>query len=595
MGSFELTPQEGETYAASVILSNGHEKRYPLPATSTSGYVLNVIDMPGRDSLVVCVQATPAIIGEQKKLLLIGVNVGAVCYASTLKFSKTTTSITGKINKNKFNTGLVHFALFNENGDILAERNAFIDRRNRLNINITEQAVSGDSMKIAIAVTDKDKHPIKGSFSMAITDATQVSAANSTSSDMYSSLLMQAGLNNYNGNAASYFDGDNVASARALDDLVLNYGSFTFDWKKMMAASANGPAYRVEGIRDITGRALRINKPQAGVRISLLAIKGGIIMRDTLTDKQGRFMFSNLPYRDSIAYLLQVNEKRGSVFRTLINVDEFKPARFNIDPTKRLMPAFVNSDSTLINFARKNAVKNRELGNLRFAHYGKLLKEVVVKSRKIVTASRFYAGGAEPDVVLDENDLLKEDNATVEDILKRHIKGFVLRPYPCTGMPVRLDYMVFCDLMSLVIDGTRVDEFYVIPANPSFTDHSAYLQSFLAAMKAEDVRGIEVKNGYVELTTWSGNGAFMRPISGRYLYRPVTLSWPKVPIPAKLPAGSPLADTPPTILWDPDILTDTNGTASRTVYFKKGKNHYNIVVQGADLNGLAGTASVDIY
>lgn len=326
-------------------------------------------------------------------------------------------------------------------------------------------------------------------------------------------------------------------------------------------------------------------------------------MLNQLTDKNGRFEFNNLPRIDTGNFLVQVHDKKGKLFEATLDLDVFKPANTQSMNNTLLHPWYINTDSTLLNYAKSSLEYNKIAYKLKLPTGTRMLKEVKVNARKTIKGSHFYAGaGAVPDVVMDENDMRAANKLTVEELLAHKIKGFSSRPYPCDKMPTSLEYTVGCNWIIFSIDGFYVDEFYY--PHPGYTDHYEYIKSFIGTLTAEDVRGIEEKDkhqdGYtysiIEITTWSGSGAFTKRIPGRYLYRPMPITWPKQFYKPRYTAkiNNPLADLCPTVLWEPNIITDTAGKATVWFYTKSKSTNYTGIINGSDLNGSVGSATFTI-
>jgi len=193
----------------------------------------------------------------------------------------------------------------------------------------------------------------------------------------------------------------------------------------------------------------------------------------------------------------------------------------------------------------------------------------------------------------------KANKMTIEELLIHKIKGFIAaNPYPCNGFPTSLEYTIGCNPIVFFIDGFAVDEFYV--PHPGFIDHHEYIKSFIGAFTAEDVRGIEEKDeknySIIEITTWSGNGAFMKRTHGRYLYRPMPITWPKQFYKPKYTTKTTnaLADLRPTVYWEPNIITDTAGKATVWFYAKGKPSVYTGILQGSDLSGNVGVGRITV-
>ena len=54
----------------------------------------------------------------------------------------------------------------------------------------------------------------------------------------------------------------------------------------------------------------------------------------------------------------------------------------------------------------------------------RVLKEVIIKDRKVVKGSHNLNGPGEADQVLDEDDMKKAGKATLMDLLYKDVKGF---------------------------------------------------------------------------------------------------------------------------------------------------------------------------
>ncbi|MEO6630766.1 MAG: hypothetical protein ABIN13_03555, partial [Mucilaginibacter sp.] len=186
IGAFGLMPQAGEIYSARLTLPNGTTKNYPLPVVNANGTSLQ-ISKAGADSIEVKVAANTATPGNY---YLVGQARGVVCYAAHLKL-KSGISVT-TMPQSLFPTGIARFTLLNDANQPLNERIIFINHNDDLQINIKsgqQVYAQHDSIAMQIFVTDKSGKPVHGSFSMAVTDDTQVKNDSQGSSIMNNLLL----------------------------------------------------------------------------------------------------------------------------------------------------------------------------------------------------------------------------------------------------------------------------------------------------------------------------------------------------------------------------------------------------------------------
>ena len=200
------------------------------------------------------------------------------------------------------------------------------------------------------------------------------------------------------------------------------------------------------------------------------------------------------------------------------------------------------------------------------------------------------------DVILDEKDIDKAYKMNLYELLVRRFKNVYL---PSTRFP----YYRLTDNRPLVlfIDG----EPNTISAKGIWGAAAKY---YMDNLTADDIRGIEVMSAHkylgsyfpgisffnapviLEITTWSGNGIFLKNKPGTYLHKPMPFTSsrqfysPKYSV--KSPAGP--ADLRSTIYWDPDVITDSSGRATVSFYSSDRPGSYSATIEGTDLDGRIG-------
>jgi hypothetical protein len=197
----------------------------------------------------------------------------------------------------------------------------------------------------------------------------------------------------------------------------------------------------------------------------------------------------------------------------------------------------------------------------------------------------------------------------------------------------KLSYRIKDKEIHLVIDGTDIEQFYIpqgysisenitktdyitLRNNASYTDRFEFVKNYLKYIKADDIKGIEIMHdprynakykttfssdimgnlsvaasdfAFIEVTTYSGNGAFMKQTPGVALYRPVPFVNAKVFYKPKYTSKpSPIADLRSTIHWEPDIVTDKTGKATISFYSADRAGSYSIIMEGSTMNGAVG-------
>ena len=633
MGSFNLAVNEGETYIAKVTLPGGTTKEYPLPAIKTSGTVLTIKNPMETDSLEVSIAATNDLGHSTDSYFLIGKARGIVCYAAIISFNNGS-FIRRKISKGLFPAGIIHFTVMTAQNQPVNERLVFIDHHDNLKIQLTADKPnyrSRDSVAMHINVTDKNGNPVSGNFSLAVTDDAVVIKDSLSDGNIISQMLLTSDLKGYIEQPGYYLTSKSKASWLALDNLLLTQGWVGYDWQQVFNLPAI--AYQPETEFKVKGSVTNVfNKAVKGTNV-LLFSKSPAILMDTITDKDGKFVFDRFPKADTPVFIIKAVNKNGKSFNVRINIDEITPPDF-IKPFAPLTtPWYVNSDPLLLNYTKSNALVKQQKN---FPQSGHLLKEVKITAKKVVQGSQNLNGPGEADLVLDEKDLEAAGKKSWLQLLQEHVKGFREGAFSAgTGKMALKDrlldsfvtdfhaeslewYFIGGKPLKLIVDGISVNKILTIGSFRDITD-------YLTTHTAEDVKGIEVLSStqyaskyftvydpgdlvlrayldydilispsdfaFVEITTRGGHGPVIDNTPGMYLYKPLPLSWPKhfyKPKYTVKDTAKHLPDLRSTIDWEPNITTNANGEATVSFFTADKPSTYTLTIEACDLNGNLG-------
>jgi hypothetical protein len=610
IGVFNFLPEPGETYTA--IVSSGAVKgqEFKLPLIKQSGISMQVITryQAKENFSAISIQATPDVAGQNQTYYLIGHSGRRVYYAGVISLKKRV--VEGKLPLNNYPSGVGCITLFNSKQQPVVERTIFVDKRDQLRLKVTPHQSaynSRDSIAIKIAVTDQDDKPVKGSYSLAVTDDAQVNTTYSLNGNIKAQMLLSAGIKGDIEDPDHYFNQPSFMQTQDLDNLMLTQGWSGYNWDDVFKPVAL--TYRAELQPLITGKVTNVfNKPVINSKLVLLSTKP-FFMRDTITDKQGRFSFASLPVLDSAtAFMLQARNARGKSFNVGIEVDEVKLPSF-ADVGNQVMPWYINTDTIILNNAKTSRIHQANQQNIIA---GTLLKAVGVTAKKVVKESSNLNGAGNADIVLDEKDMAKVGELTLLQLLQQRVKGFR------EGVPPKgtnLEYWVNFNRLKLVFDGIEVDRFFE-PIG-LHNEHYNYLRNLLEYYTANDIKGIEVMHSnqynsrynstyltfeelmnvgalinytYIEITTYGKSGPFMRKTPGTYVYRYVPYALPKLFYSPKYKADKPITtpDLRSTIHWEPNIMTDANGEAKVSFYSADQLGNYTFILEGSDLAGHVG-------
>ncbi len=416
IGSFFLNVQSGENYIAKVTLPGGAIKEYPLPVVKSSGSILQVKNAMESDSAEVSIAVTEDIAKTNANYFLIGEARGIVCYAAIINF-KDVNYIRKKIAKRLFPSGITHFIVMTTKEQPMNERLVFINHNDDLHVKIiTDMAEYNvrDSIALHINIEDKIGKPVSGNFSLAVTDDDQVKTDSLHDENIISRMLLTSDIKGYI-EEPGYYLSKSVVAWKALDNLMLTQG-----WVKYDLALSN-IQYKAEHEFEVTGNVRNVfNSPVKGTDI-LLFSKTPMILMDTTTDKGGKFVFNRFPKVDTPVFILKAVNRHGKSFNVIINVDEIKPPVFKGPLSPEMMPWYVNSDTTLLNYTRTNEQLQLQANSLTGKH---VLKEVKILAKKTIADSENLNGPGNADLVLDEKDMEKAGKKNWLQLFQENIKGF---------------------------------------------------------------------------------------------------------------------------------------------------------------------------
>lgn len=574
MGAFTFSPQPSEKYIARVAFPDGSIKNFSLPDVKNSGVAIQVKNMPDSDNVQVNIVATPDIMNGIHYYDLVAVERDSVYYVERFGFNRKT--ITKNIAKRVFASGLVKFILVDVGSDQpIAQRLAFIDNGDQLNffVNTNKKNYSAkDSAAFHIYVTNAVGKPVKGSFSLAVTDDNEVKPDNNRD-NIQARMLLSSDLKGYIEEPGYYFNKENVDRAEALDNLLLTQGWAVYNLKPY-----NKPGYVAETKFKIRGTATNIfNGIISDAEISLISDFPPIKLTAN-TDKDGNFAFNDVPDLEKMDFKLQTTRD----FNVGIVVEQFSPPAIGV-ASRPVIPWFVNCDSTLVNYttdnSRKAQVNNAALNAMSadeaFARGRKLLKEVVIRN------NRFRA----PPVVrlqMDEEDLrnvrTNDKPLTIMDLLNQKEK---------------INHM----FKFLIVD----EQAYMPWGEMASTDKQWQINKWLSFYNTDDIKDLRVEKMFfntklgetpaicIYITSNAQNGPSMAS-AGVYSYHPMPITAPDKFYSPKYNNKDErtVADKRTTIYWAPNIETDASGNATVSFYTADLPGTYSFTIQGSDMNGNVG-------
>ncbi len=588
MGTFNLKPEVGKTYEAKIKYPDGSETVINLPKAADGGYVLAVYQTEG-DSLLVRINASAKAVNQTVNL--IAQTGGETIYASQIKISTPVTSIWLK--KTSFPSGIAQFTLFDNRGQPINERIAFLKNPDEMQLKISTSKPAyktREKVEIELESNDQRGKAVAGSFSVAVIDESKVPIDETSESTIFSNTLLTSDLKGYIEKPNYYFATESEAVNKALDNLMLTQGYRRFTWKEVLSGKPGEPIFRAEKLStEIAGKVLSLSgKPLPNAKVTLMSLKAGIV-RDTTTDAQGRFDFDKLVLSDSLKFSVQA--------RTAKNGKQVEIVLYKV-PNQILTPNNNIGDiNTDIAESTKEYLANTQKEFEILERTGKLnrvqrLREVVIKGTKkedqystqgmfripSVSADQIYVI-PNPELCANLGVCLQGMLAGVVFMLK-DTENIVIQNYPITRhIP-----------MQVILDGRRVDN--VIEIADIFDNN---------VIDPTDIAKIEVVRSNYAMKTILGGPSILIFTKRGWVHKRYDPSMTNIS-----PKGfnnvrafySPRYDAPKTatqmpdfrstIYWNPNVITAADGKVKFDFFNADDPGSYRVVVEGINAAGELG-------
>jgi len=403
MGVFALTPQAGKTYRAKIIAADSSEYTFDLPLPLEEGFTL-AVNSSEADSIFLSVSANEKLFAEQKNtsFYLIAQSGGKVFYTAAAKLTAPVFSAT--IAKSRFPTGIVQFTLFSQSGQPLNERVIFIQNNDVLKLTLSSPAETygtRQKVKMELGIGNNDKQHAIGSFSVSVTNESRVPVNENAENTILSNLLLTSDIKGYVEQPNYYFSSINSQTRADLDILMLTQGYRRFEWKQVLKNTTLPPTYLPETSLELTGSI----KTPAGKPVP----NGGVIftapkenfLKDTVTDADGNFKFTNLNLVDTIKTIVRArkhtNGSNVAIYLQQPNYPGVVKSNINTDTASKLTPAMLKNIADYHDRLKQDSSKN-----------GRQLKEVVVTAKKEPKPDRFNQYGTAMEYDVDMRKLNRE-------------------------------------------------------------------------------------------------------------------------------------------------------------------------------------------
>lgn len=583
VGTFNLKPLTQGKYWAVITLPNGQERRSAIPQAQQAGIVMAV--KQSNDEIVVHLK--PGNLNGPTPTNLIVRSNNRQQYQCDKLLPLTGDSIV--ISRTEVPEGILQFSLYTADKILIAERMVYNqDKTKHLKIGLLPNKTvyrPHDKVDLNIAVTDDKGNPVSGNFSVSVNNEADV--RNDISGKTIFTAMHLPGYE-----AAITKENDLTAltayQQKEIDDMLL-----AVNVKQPNTNIAPGKQLTIRtdsAFSALTGQVITPKgKPAASVIVGLFLPAGGPVLTAT-TSNAGKFVFNDFPAKRGDPFFMSVQDKNKDM---LITLDKYEPPVVQGD---------ILTEADDLN-AELDYVTQR-IAELRGANIlGTELKEVTVKETKkaesalkeeLLEEARKYNFGVTANQVLTFMDLLScASSPSLGNCLLFKVHGVVMTGHRSIVSSLSLIRSPEAP-MAVFVNGIKQQPDIlgrIVPADVATVE-------VLKGPQAS-IYGFDGANGVLVITTKRGGidyvglereayGAVGTKIQPTRRYRfdngfnlPKEFYAPDY----SQPQPKTLDKWRPTIYWNPNVITGTDGTAKLSYFTNNAPGTYRVTIEGIDGTG----------
>jgi hypothetical protein len=579
MGVFSLTPVDGQAYIARVKFEDGSEKSFELPKVQPSGYVLTVNNEDANNLIIKISTSTKIAAGEE--VSIVGQSNGAIHYVSKSRLKEG--PIFAFVPKDSLPRGVLQLTLFNSSNQPLVERLVFIRNKSHSTLKITsekETYTKRSAVKMNVLALDSTNRPIRGFYSVAVTNESDTPFDDVNEHTIESNLLLSSEIKGYIETPNYYFSNPDAQKNKDLDNLMLTQGWRGFDWKSVNAGTLPSFTYKPEQGISISGKVTELlGRPSVGAKVTIISSTGINMIADTITNAEGKFDFNNLMFDNGTSFMVQAKNFKGKDVEISLDPNDPQTVIQKINS----VDASVIGNQALMPYLESRAEQFREMRTKGLLNRGIVLSEVkVVREKPKVKHSSNLNGAGQADAVLLAKDL--RECPDFPACLQGRVAGMVIQsgiPYLSRSIGTSLSRV---PPMQIILDGTYMQGNFGLGEVPVYDIES---NEILKTIENTGVYGIQGSGGVMIITTKRGQ---IRP---NVIERGLTSFTPQGFHVSRqfyspkydVQENETIRDFRSTIYWAPNLETDPDGKASIEFYTADKPGTYKAVIEGIDSGG----------
>ena len=595
MGEFLIIPQQGDHYQA-VCHSGDRTLRFDLPEAQTNTFALKSYIRGNK--LMVGINKYDS--NSHPELYLLVHSGGLVIYAQAWDPSKEYITFDISI----FPSGISHIMLFTKDLQIVSERLVFLlNNDNGLATFQTQKDAyqKREQIQAGIQLKDAKQQPLKGNFSIAVTNDKEV--VTDTTSGIFSNILLLSELRGYIENPEYYFQKGNREAELAADLLMKTHGWTRYAIPDIIQGKLTYPKIPFETSQKISGtvKSGLFPKPVQNFNVTLLSLNSRFY-DSAKTNENGRYVFQNFEFPDSTKYTIQaLNSKGNGKLTTELFVNEDTFPGIHTTWSYPIVRKEV-TNQTFLDYIAKADLQYTYQNGMRMIN----LPEVEVKANYNVDKNKYKSPyGIDPDYSFSEDKIknVQEVKTLLYQAPGVRVSANSIRIQGASGAPlIVIDGVPFRTTGTVEAAKAAVRSGYTDPSVADETDADKVTIDILNMLSINDIGQIDIlkdvantavygagANGVILIYTKKGDG-----ISSRQLFNikpviplgyqlPIEFYSPKYDTQEKIDNSKP--DLRTTIYWQPNVITDDNGNAKIDFYSADDPGSYSVIIEGVSEDG----------
>jgi hypothetical protein len=570
MGKLLFVPLAGKTYTALCEDSKGMKMSVKLPEVSEKHLALAVQQTSSIMNISVL---TPNQANRTDTLYLIGALRGwPVFQATILPESPGYT-----FSKEGMYSGVTQILLLNNKCEVLSERDVFISGSDYANLSLKLDKPNyskRDAVHASILLKDSEGKPLKGNFSVSVTDDNDAKI-DSNETTIKSYLLLQSDLRGFIEKPNSYFLPNNKNAASQLDMLMLTQSWKRYDTQATLSGQyAKCDAYEVERGPVIRGKVQSF-PARRGIAHNNVSIyfHGKMLFDAATTDNSGQFEYLSPEFPDSSVIRIDANKKGHAFMELVVYPDSFPKVTVST-----VFPDELKQNSDMKTYLKKSRDRYYYENGMMSVNLNKveIVAKKVDKNKKMrEDRGAFYS---DPSYTFGEEAL--EMATSVIDLLIQ-APGMSMNSSGDGVLMRNATPLIMVDNMEYSMEELQYLQVTDIKLIDILKDPSQTLM--YGSKGGNGVICIYLKRGEdraAEPVVLGRNQADITPLG---YSMPAEFYVPKYQVPEN--KENPLPDLRSTIYWKPVVKSNENGEADLFFYTADGSGTYTITAEGVSPKG----------